>query len=153
MKMWICMLIALMLAVWFLPIKGADVGDLQPVELIQVYRERGKVVMETDTGDLGRGRTLQKALEDLQNTTPGKVFLETADYLLLTDDAKKYIPDLFRLLRPGTEVCRIEEKVRGEKAAEYLASHPPTITLQAVQYRFADMPELKYTEGRFKLVE
>ncbi len=144
---------ALLLALWFLPIRGTDVGELQPVELLQVYRERGKIVMETDTGDLGRGRTLEKAFEDLKNTTAGTVFLETADYLLVTDEAEKYIPELFKILRPGTEVCRIQEKVRGEKAAKFLVSHPPAVTLQAVQYRFADMPELKYTEGRFKLVE
>ena len=65
-----------------------DIGKLQPVALLQLSREARTLVIETDTGDMGQGETLEEAFEDLKQSTPAAIFLETADYLLVTEDTR-----------------------------------------------------------------
>lgn len=153
MKRWILYAAAFFLLSWFLPNRGTDVGELQPVELIQVYREHGLIVMETDTDDKGRGRTVSEALEDLKRTTPGTVFLDTADFLLLREGEEQLLPDLAEILRPGTEGCIVREKMLEKDAAEFLAAHSPGVTMRQVRYEQAQLPLLKRMEDRFELVE
>ena len=44
------------------PVDRLDIAKLQPIEAVAVYLEEGEVVLETDTGDLGRGATEELAL-------------------------------------------------------------------------------------------
>ena len=75
---WYIGAVVLVAALGWMPFLGTDVARLRPVELISVSREEAQVLVETDTGDSGRGRTLELALEDLHDSTPGEIFLETA---------------------------------------------------------------------------
>ena len=153
MRRWLLMLCGLLLAAWLSPVNGTDVGELQPVELLQVYRKGDKVVMSTDTGDVGTGFTLKAAWKNLKETTPGTIFLETADYLLLTVETEELLSELSRLLRPGAEVCLVEGAVDERKAAEWLAAHPPGVPLRSVRYGEETAPLLCLKEGRFTITE
>ena len=65
--------------------RGTDLGSLRPVELVQLTEEKGILVLKTDTGDSGWGLTLGQAVAKLKETTPGQIYLDTADYLLLEE--------------------------------------------------------------------
>lgn len=112
------------------PVDRTDVGKLQPVELIQLYQEGGQLVLETDTGDAGRGRTVAEALEDLKATTPGTIFLDTADYLMISEGARGFLGEVAPYLKERIRVCIGEKGIDLPAAAAHLAAHSPKSTLK-----------------------
>lgn len=129
---------------------GKDLGNLKPVQLVQVTTCNGKVRIRTDTGSMGQGMTVAEAVTDLQNGADGTVFLETADFLLVTALTTRFLPELGDFLRPGTEIARISSYVDGETAAKYLSAHHPAVTLRQAKGNHK-MENLHYREGRYEL--
>lgn len=128
MKNWIYML--LLAATAFLaPVRGTDVGELLPVELIMLTVDKGKVVVSADTGDFGTGRDAAEAMKDLQERASGEVFLETADYLLLADGFLNSREVLKTWFRPGTLVYAVKGSVDASQAVEYLRSRSGGVPL------------------------
>ena len=117
-------------AALLIPEWGTDVGKLQPVELVFLYIDEGAIVLETDTGNMGRGETLDAAYEDLELTTPGTLFLDTAEYLLVARSARTLAQQMKDYLKPATYVCQAEMGTDLAMAAEYLDVHPPEKTLR-----------------------
>ena len=138
------------LVIWK-PFSKSDVAQLQPVELLFVSMTSEGVRVATETGDLGEGEDLKGAMRDLEESAVGKVFLETAEYLLVTDGARGLLPELTSIMRPGCAVCVAPEEVNMEKAAEYLNIHRPEVTLNDYWADQTDLPRLKEEEGRFKI--
>ncbi len=149
MKYWIWIPLAALLLL--LPFQGNDVGKLRPVELVTMGREGGAVVLETDTGDTGRGEDPLAALEDLKRSAPGALFLDTADYFLVTRETESLLPALSGVLRPAVEVCVISEETDLEDAAEYLRAHSPEVTLLAWRTQGKALPELRTEGGEYRL--
>ena len=115
--------IAIMAALLLVPIQGADVGKLQPIEVAFVYRAGKQIVLETDTGDKGVGNTGAEALQNLKDTTPGIIYLDTAEYLLLTEDAQEAVEQLRPLLKKSVQVCTAEPGIDLALAAQFLPAH------------------------------
>ena len=149
MKNWIYMFLLAATAI-FLPTRGTDVGELLPVELITVTREDGVVVVAADTGDAGRGDTIAEAMKDLRGGASGEVFLETADYLLLSEDFWGSQESLSGWFRPGTLVYAVKEQVDAEKAAEYLRCRTGGVPLNRLR-NTAPLETLVQSGGRVKL--
>lgn len=126
--------IIVLLAAVLIPEQGMDVGELLPVELVSVYTEANRVTIETDTGDSGRGETIQEAFWNLEETTAGVIYLDTADYLLISDDALLWLDEMQQYLKPKVYVCSCNEEIDLEEAAAFLAIHKPdTVLKEAVQ--------------------
>jgi hypothetical protein len=53
----------------FAPVKRMDITKLEPVEAIAVEKEKGKVVLTTDTQSVGTGTNTEKALVALKEQT------------------------------------------------------------------------------------
>lgn len=117
-------------AAMMVPLEGTDVGKLQPVELVQIYKEGDFVVIATDTGDSGQGRRVEAAFEDLEETTAGIIFLDTADYLLVSASAIGEVPALQNYLKSDVRVCKAEKGIDLVQAAEFLKVHPPRVKLK-----------------------
>lgn len=149
---WYIGAVVLVAILGWMPFQGTDVARLQPVELISVSQEENQVLVETDTGDSGRGQTLELALEDLYNSTPGEIFLETAEYLLITPEAQSLLLELTQTLRPSCKVCLREGEADLAEAAAYLSVHEPRLTLQDYRTGEKDIPKLKMEGERGQLV-
>lgn len=150
MKRWIFFAAALA-AVVLMPARTKDVGELLPLELLSIYKDNNQIHVETDTGEAGVGDTLTQALEDLKATAPGEVFLETADYLIVTKDTVDLLPQLTEVLRPATEVCL---GINADtQAAAFLSAHKPGVTLKDCRSSGQALPRLIKTEERYRLVE
>lgn len=149
MKRWILYLLILAV-VLIVPQRGMDVGKLLPVELVSIRTEWGDIVVETDTEDSGRGRTLKAAFENLEKTTTGVIYLDTADYLLLTPEAMEIMGEIEPYLKKKTQVCICEKKVDLKGAAAYLAVHNPEVTLDAVMAGMK-APKLTKENGNYML--
>ncbi|HIQ77484.1 MAG TPA: hypothetical protein IAB79_08610 [Candidatus Faecousia excrementipullorum] len=149
---WYIGAVVLVAALGWMPFLGTDVARLRPVELISVSQEENQILLETDTGDSGRGQTLELALEDLYDSTPGEIFLETAEYLLITPEGQSLLPELTKTLRPSCKVCLREGEMDLAEAAAYLSVHEPELTLQDYRTGEKDIPKLKMEGERGQLV-
>lgn len=108
---------------------ATDIGKLEPVEVVQLIAGDGVIRLRTDTGAAGEGTTLAGAVEDLRAGAAGEVFLETADYLLLTGDTAAFGAELDEFFRPASWVCLTGGEPDLETAADYLTVHRPAMTL------------------------
>lgn len=149
MKKWTVMLLAL-LAFMALPSSGTELGELHPVSLL-VIRSQGKnIQLLTDTLDSGEGETLDAALRNLEDTTPGHLFLDTVENLIVTKETQFLIPQLKQLLRPGVNVCAAKSELNPETAPEYLNTHTPSHRLSDVD-ESTPLQMLIYSEERYFL--
>ena len=105
---------------------GTDIGQLRPVEVVQLYEKNGLLFLETDTEDMGWGLTIDEAVRKLKETTPGQIYLDTADYLLIEEGAEASIPALRPYLKRRTAMAYGPEGVDLQEAAAYLRVHQPT---------------------------
>lgn len=154
MKKWIWALAAA--AVLLLPRMehtGTDISRLEPVELVWVSMDESGVEIKTDTDAAGYGKNLASAVEDLHATASAVVFLETAEYLLLSGSAEELLPELYQLLRPACRVCLTDGETDLEGAAAYLRAHPPEGKLLDCRAGQVQLQTLYYQEGRGSLAQ
>ncbi len=111
------------------PQYGTDVARLLPIEVIQMEKRGNRIYLYTDTEAQGVGATIQEAVENMKQTAPGTVFLETADYLLVDRESLPYLPESAEYIRPGSKLCIAEESLDLQKTAQFLAVHTPSTTL------------------------
>lgn len=122
MKRWI-LYGAILVALLTIPVKPLNVGKLRPVQVVLAYKENDWLVIQTDTGDVGIGETAQQALKNMEDTTSGVIYLDTAEYLLVTRDADDAINALRTALKPKTQICYAEPEIDIKEAGKFLASH------------------------------
>ena len=111
-----------------LPHPARDIAKLEPVRAVYLHMERGRLCIETDTGDFGSGEDLTEATVDLRSHADGEIFLDTAEFLLL-DPEVEITPDFYTYLRPGCKVCYTDTSPDLEAAVAYLVAHSPETTL------------------------
>ena len=117
-------LYAVILGLLFLaPLERADVAKLLPIQAVAVYLEGEEVVLETDAAYMGRGDSVEAALSKLKDTTPAVVYLDTAEYLLVTEDATFCIDQLRQVLKPSVKVCVCQAAGRVQETVKYLEIH------------------------------
>ena len=129
MKRWMIYLL-LVAGAFLFPKRPVELGKLIPVELVVVEKSEGLYRIRTDTGDMGQGDTLRAAIDNLRSAAPGNLFLDTAQYLAITEDALGAIPDLPRYLKGGTRLCVTDFGMDAERAAIFLRAHPPKLRLK-----------------------
>ena len=113
-------------AVMLLADRGTDIGSLRPVELVQLRQWNGLLILETDTGDRGWGLNIDQAVSKLKETTPGQIYLDTAEFLLLEEGTEMYLPHLAEYLKKKTRVAYAAADVNLEDATAYLRIHKPS---------------------------
>lgn len=149
MKRWL-LAAALVLLLFILPHPGTELGELHPVSLLLVELEGREIRLETDTHMIGRGETLDAALRNLESTTPGYLFLDTAENLVLRSSTLFLLPELSQCLRPNVGVCVAEGPLQLDALPVFLKIHPPGLPLSgAVDEK--SIPILYETEGGYLL--
>ena len=129
----ILLYILLLGAALILPVEGTDVGKLLPVELVQLDKMGDTVVISTDAGATGTGETVKAAIRDMEKTAAGIVFLDTADYLLVTESAMEEVESIKEHLKPSVGVCIQHVEMNLKDAAAYLSVHKPEHQLRSCQ--------------------
>ena len=138
-------------AALMIPTKPLELGKLKPVEVIQIDQQGDLIQIKTDTGDLGQGKTVELAIRDLQETTAGMVYLDTAEYVLLPKD-ESVVGQVSPYLKNGVRLCQWEGEMKLDEVAVYLDAHSPKIKLEA--YRLGMQLEVLTEEnGRIRLQE
>ena len=126
----ILLYIGVLAALLVLPVERSDVGKLLPVQVVSIYKEGNWTVVETDTENRGMGGTAEQALRNLKDTASGIIYLDTAEYLLLTQDTQEAAEELRDELKESVRVCMAAKSVNLAEAAKYLSVH-------------GDLPKLK----------
>lgn len=121
---------ALLAASMMIPARPVELGKIKPVELLLMRKNAGRIELITDSGDSGAGGTVPQALHDLKESTSGIIYLDTALYLLASEDAQSYIPELRPYLKERIYVLQVDGEVELDKAAEFLAVHKPSLYLR-----------------------
>ena len=130
---------------------GEDIGRLMPVQLIMAEYKDGIVTVQTDTGHSGTGKDVATALQDMDQAAEGKLFLDTADYLLVRKSAQQLLTDFTGELRPSCAVYRYTGEIDPEAAAVFLQYHVPELTLGMYVAEEKTLPLLSSVEGRMEL--
>lgn len=125
-----CMILG---AVCLIPVQKQDVATLEPIQAVWMSEENGAVVLKTDTDDVGEGENVQEALENMKDKSTGVVYLDTAQYLLVTEKAKHRIPEIAGYLKGSVRVCSWEGKGELVDAARYMQARKLGIRLRKWQ--------------------
>lgn len=126
---------------------GVDVAALEPVELLYVNSQNGTYYLTTDTGSQGSGKTVAQAVSDLKAKSSGKIFLNTAEHLLLTPSAWESVERFSQHLRPDCDVVIVEKEPDLEITAQFLRTHKPGFTLNDLRAGDTNVPLLYSGEG------
>ena len=102
------------------PVKRLDVAKLEPVQTVAVFLDQNEVILQTDTDNKGRGETVEVALQTLEDTTPGVIYLDTAQYLLVTEEAVICVKELRKYLSPSVKVVLWDGEGSVASASQYL---------------------------------
>lgn len=145
----IIMALALLLLT-MLPFPGTELGELRPVSVLGVEAEEKQIRISTDTMDVGVGETLDGALRNLEDTTPGHVFLDTVENLVITEEARYLLPQLRSILRSTVTVCIAESGIDLEAASEFLHNHIPEKKLRDTD-ETTPLQKLTRSEERYLL--
>lgn len=131
----IVLYMVILAALFAAPVRSSDIGKLRPVQVVSVYKENNWVVMETDTEDKGYGGTVSQALKNLKDTSNGIIYLDTAEYLLLTKDTENMADELRQVLKDNVRLCMAAKDIDLAEVSQYLSVH-------------GDLPKLKvWKEG------
>lgn len=155
MKQWVAYIATVMGVALFgiSAFRGTDIAGLAPVEVVWLAEKGGEVYLETDDGNIGRGKDVRQVLADMKATAKGTIFLETADYLIVEAGQEELLEQVYDVFRPSCMVCVAEKMPDMEAATEFLTAHEPIVTLR--QYR-ADQRELQILNeenGRLRWIE
>jgi len=126
--------ILLVFLTFLAPLQRVNVGELEPVEAVFMIRKGNQLMLYTDTGSSGVGDSVDSAYLDLVEKTPAVVYLDTAEYLLLSSNAKGDIDAVRHLIKGSAGVCYFEEGMDIAEVVPYLNVH-------------GHLPKLKHWNG------
>ena len=129
------------------PKERVDVGKLRPIEVIMICKEDEKIMLVTDTEDVGYGETVEEAFQNMQDTSYGVIYLDTAEYLLITPGTVTQIEYLRTKLKGTTRICQVTEGITTEGVGEYLSAHNELPQLRHWKNN-ENLPVLRQKNGR-----
>jgi len=104
------------------PVEPLRIGELIPVRVVSVQKENGWTVITTDTGNKGMGGDAQQALRNLKDTASGKIYLDTAEYLLVGKYSEDTVEMLRSEMKKSVQLCATATTADLGEAAKYLAA-------------------------------
>lgn len=105
------------------PAEQMNVGKLIPVQAISIYKQDEQYVIETDTQNKGVGNTPEQALQNMKETASGIIYLDTAQYLLFSEDAQHAVDSLREKLKGSVKLSAITAPVNMENVSQFLDAH------------------------------
>ena len=151
MKRWIFYILLFVAAV-IIPVDSTDVGKLHPVQAVSLGYHNEQVILKTDTGEIGRGETPELALENLKLTAPAIIYLDTAEFLLVEENALEFVSQMGKFFKSKVRICLIDPEVEASQGAKYLRVHGNLPKLKGWNSG-ENLPFLTFQNGRIVLME
>ena len=137
----IVLYVVILAALFFVPLQRVEIANLEPIQAVWMYRENGNIVLETDTEDEGSGVTVADALADMKNNSSGIVYLDTAQYLFVSETAKEDIYAIQPYLKNSVQLCIWNGQGELKSAVEYADSHKICLKIREWE-KIGNLPEL-----------
>lgn len=145
----------------FLPFPRRDVAELKPVQTLVVeLGEGGTVVLTADGGLWGEGAGWEQAVERMEQTCPGHLFLSTAEQVIFVEKAANLVPQAAAdtRLRPAANIYLADRAPEPETATKYLKTRDGDLTLSKVRTSILQslpfrLPSLQIDGDRIYFVE
>ena len=122
MKRWPVYL-ALMLLTVLAPVERVNVGNLKPVEVVVIQKQGNEVIVQTDTKDKGQGTDALSALNDMKKNSNGIIYMDTAKYLMIKENAIEEAKPLQKKLKGNIKVFVYAGELDVENVAKHLDVH------------------------------
>ena len=120
--------------------------------MLYIQKESGLIQIQTDTGVLGKGNTLTTALQNAEKTAMGRIFLDTVDYVLVTERTKSMVPELQGILRPSVHLVLANGPMELADMPKFLKIHKPKTTIKDWLTGKTDLSRLMTAGERYYLV-
>ena len=133
--------VIILTALLFVPLQRVEIANLEPIQAVLMHVEGGKIILETDTGSQGRGVSVSEALDDMKHRSPGVVYLDTSQYLFVSNDAIKEINGIRPYLKNSTWICIWDGQGGFENAVKYVDTHKIGLRMNCWE-GFGNLPEL-----------
>ena len=96
-----CIILA---GILWIPVEKSEIRDLEPIQAVWMYMENGEVVLVTDTEDEGRGESVSEALDVMKEKSSGIIYLDTAQFLLVSETAQEKVSEIIPFLKAKVKV-------------------------------------------------
>ena len=141
-----------------LPFHARDVADLLPVKTVFITRSGEEYAVDVGAGVQAVGKTLSEALQQLRETSPGEVFLPTAEQLVLAEPDRDAVEAVAEEsgFRPAAGICKTLLPIPDQEAlSRYLETHPSDYTILDLRAdllagKQPSIPELRAENGGFR---
>ena len=120
-----CIILA---GIFWIPVEKSEIRDLEPIQAVWMYMENGEVVLVTDTEDEGRGESVSEALDVMKEKSSGIIYLDTAQFLLVSETAQEKVSEIIPFLKAKVKVG-LWEGGNLKEAARYMQSHRTGVKL------------------------
>ena len=142
------------------PFHSRDAAKLIPVQTLSVRMDGDLCLVESDSGQHGRGIDPRNALSDLERTAPGILILSTARQIVVDESAMAALEELIFLddLHPGTEVYDSAAPINAVDATPFLNRHASGVSISRLRSAYLTgeairLPCLTGGEGRYRIDE
>ena len=158
---WILAVGGVLLYLGVLPFQANDVAALLPVETVIVTRSGASLRIDIEDGLHALGQTVSDALDALQEQAPGKIFFQTAEQVVVSEDAAGAVPQVIReaRFRPAAGLYLTPaEALEPETVSAYLKTRHSPLTLGQAQAALAQdegltVPRLLQADGGLRVLE
>lgn len=113
----------ILIGVTMIPLERTDISSLEPIQAVWMHKEEQTLTLRTDTDDTGTGKTVEEALAEMKYHSSGIVYLDTAEFLLVSPAAKEHIAEMKPILKGSVKVCLWEGEGELSEAAAYMQAH------------------------------
>lgn len=114
-------------------VERCEIGRLIPVEVVAVDTADNLVRIETDTGNVGVGKSFQEAYGNLRETASGNIYLDTACWLILSEGDAINVEAVKEYLKGNVGVCLGASKIDLTQVGAYLSAHRPAVRLKQME--------------------
>ena len=154
------LILAALCALGVLPFKATDVAELLPVRTVIVTRSGRELTVDVGAGVRAVGKTLSEALRTLRQEVTGEVFFQTAEQIVVAEDAQDAVPQVVNepSFRPAAGLYLTEDAdADPEELADYLHTHASDTTLTQARAallsgREPELPILRRSHGGWRVV-
>lgn len=128
-------------ALFFAPLQSVEIANLKPIQAVWLDVKNGEVFLLTDTEDSGFGATVDEALADMKHSSSGIVYLDTAQYLFVSESAEQKIVAIEPYLKASVMLCKWDGQGNIKEAVKYADSHKIGVKLKC-RNNVGKLPEM-----------
>lgn len=116
---------------WMVSATGTDAAKLLPTQVLVIGMEDGMVRVRSDASAAGRGATLTQALVQMERSAEGRLFLDTAEHIVVERGAQELMEQVLaqERFRPAAKLYLGQEPAEPAKLAAFLQAHPGPVRL------------------------